>query len=139
MMRKCQKHSIPYIQRAQELYFDRLFFQDIISASYDSKIVKSSEQTSPQSLRLTLHKNLKWHKMSGEAWMQFSTRNLLQHWHTNFVPICKSCTVKSKMGSHKTKTQVEVAGGSIDPVAEGDTREPRIVVPATTPVDTIGA
>ena len=42
-------------------------------------------------------------------------------------------------GSQKTKTPVVVAVGGIAPVAVGDTRAPRIAVPATTPVDTIGA
>ena len=41
--------------------------------------------------------------------------------------------------SQKTKTQVVVPEGSVDPVAVGDTRAPRIVAPATTPEDTIGS
>ena len=39
----------------------------------------------------------------------------------------------------KTKTLVAVAVGGTAPAAAGDTRVPRIVVPATTPADTIGA
>ena len=42
-------------------------------------------------------------------------------------------------GSQKTKTQVVVAEGGIEPAAVGDTRVTRTVAPATTPVDTIVA
>ena len=42
-------------------------------------------------------------------------------------------------GSQKTKTLVVVAVGSNVPVAVGNTRVPRIVVPAPTPEDAIGA
>ena len=39
--------------------------------------------------------------------------------------------------SQKTKTEVVEPVGSVVPVAEGDTRVPRIVAPATTSADTI--
>ena len=42
-------------------------------------------------------------------------------------------------GSQKTKTQEVAAAGGIVPAAVGDTRVPRIVDPATTPADAIGA
>ena len=38
-----------------------------------------------------------------------------------------------------TKTQVAVAIGSVVPVAVGNTRVPRVVVPAATTEDTLGA
>jgi hypothetical protein len=38
-------------------------------------------------------------------------------------------------GAQKTKTPVVVAGGGKVPVAAGNTREPRTVVPAPTPED----
>jgi hypothetical protein len=41
--------------------------------------------------------------------------------------------------AQKTKTLVVVAVGGIVPVAVGNTRVPRIVVPASTPVDAFGA
>ena len=42
-------------------------------------------------------------------------------------------------GSQKTKTLVEVAEGSIEPEAVGNTRAPRIAEPASTPADARGA
>ena len=49
--------------RAQELYFDRLYYTDPVTNAYKSRLVKSYEITStnPYTIRLTLIDGLKWH------------------------------------------------------------------------------
>ena len=47
--------------RAQELYFDRLYYNDPIDNRLVSKIVKRWELASQTSIRLHLNEDLKWH------------------------------------------------------------------------------
>ncbi|MEC7987996.1 MAG: ABC transporter substrate-binding protein [Myxococcota bacterium] len=47
--------------RAQELYFDRLYYNDPIDNKLTSKIVKRWELQSPTAIKLYLNEGLKWH------------------------------------------------------------------------------
>jgi peptide/nickel transport system substrate-binding protein len=51
--------------RAQELYFDRLFYRDPIDNRLDSKIVQRFEMAGSTSIRLFLAEGVKWH--NGDA------------------------------------------------------------------------
>ena len=47
--------------RAQELYFDRIYYNNPIDNRWDSKIIKNFEVATKESIYLNLHKDLKWH------------------------------------------------------------------------------
>jgi ABC-type transport system substrate-binding protein len=67
--------------RAQELYFDRLYYNDPIDNSLTSRLVNDAQtqlEDAGKSLRLTINPNIRWHNGKKFLLLKISVLRLMQ-------------------------------------------------------------